>query len=102
MASGGLREGAGRPSKAEEQKTATIARNAIAGKFGTVEQGFQWLLESKEPALIKFVFEHAFGKPQDNVDLRGNIVHTVTYKVVNGSKSGDPSKRGLSEEPKGV
>lgn len=92
MAAGGAREGAGRPSKAEEQKTASIARAAIAGKFGTVEEGFQWLLESKEPALIKFVFEHAFGKPQENIDLSGKIVHTVTYKVVNGNKPGDPGK----------
>lgn len=83
---GGARPGAGRPSKAEEQKTASLARAAITGKFGSVEEGFQWLLESKEPSLIKFVFEHAFGKPQDNVDISGALKHTVTYQVVRERK----------------
>ncbi len=85
--SGGARPGAGRPSKAEEQKTASLAKAAIAGKFGTVEAGFQWLLESGEPSLIKFVFEHAFGKPQDNVDVSGDLKHTVTYQVIRERKS---------------
>ena len=74
----------GRPSKAEEMKTASIARAAIEGKFGTVEDGFQFLLESNEPSLIKFVFEHAFGKPQENVDISGDMRHFVSYEVVNG------------------
>jgi hypothetical protein len=85
--SGGARPGAGRPSKAEEQRTAALAKAAITGKFGSVEEGFQWLLESKEPSLIKFVFEHAFGKPQDKVDLSGDLKHTVTYQVVRERKS---------------
>lgn len=95
---GGSRPGAGRPSKAEEQKTASIARAAIQGKFGSVEEGFQWLLETKEPALIKFVFEHAFGKPQENVDLSGEITHTVLYEVVSGSKADGSGQPGLSKE----
>jgi hypothetical protein len=78
MPSGGPGRGQGRKSRAEEEKTSTMARNAIAGKYGTPEAGFIFLLETKEPSLIKFVFEHAFGKPQDNVsmDVTGNVKFT--------------------------
>lgn len=74
MAKGGKQPGAGRPTKAAELKTASIAQAAIAGKFGTQEEGFLFLLNSKEPSLIRFVFEHAYGKPRENVEVSGGII----------------------------
>ena len=70
MPRGGARNGAGRKSIADEEKTREKAKAAILAKYETLEKGLQSLLDSKEPSLIKFVFEHAFGKPTDEVDLK--------------------------------
>jgi hypothetical protein len=37
-----------------------------------LEAGFEALLRSGEPALVKFAWEHAVGKPQVSVDLTSN------------------------------
>ncbi len=72
MPRGGSRVGAGRKSIAAEEQTREKAKAAIQGKYGTLEDGLKSLLESKEPALVKFVFEHAFGKPTEDVDITSN------------------------------
>jgi len=81
---GGKRPGAGRKSKAEELKIANTAMLAIKEKYGSLEAGFRALLDSKEQALIRWVFEHAAGKPQDKVDMTsgGEVIsgHTVTFR----------------------
>lgn len=64
---GGARPGAGRKSIAEEEKTREKAKAAIRAKYETLEKGLESLLTSGEPALIKFVFEHAFGKPTEEI-----------------------------------
>lgn len=69
---GGAREGAGRKSKAAELQVANQAIDAITEKYGSLKEGFIALLNSKEPSLIKWVFEHGAGKPQDKVDLTTN------------------------------
>lgn len=69
MSKGGARPGAGRPTKADEERVRDLSVKAIIAQYGSEEKGFKWLLESKEPVLVKFVFEHAYGKPRDKVDL---------------------------------
>lgn len=69
MAKGGARPGAGRPTKADEERVRDLSVKAIVEHYGSEEKGFKWLLESKEPVLVKFVFEHAYGKPRDKMDL---------------------------------
>jgi len=69
MARGGIRPGQGRKPKAEELRIVNIAVDAITSKYGSLEKGFIALLNSKEASLIKFVFEHAAGKPREKVDL---------------------------------
>lgn len=69
MSRGGKRPGSGRKPIAEELKTVALARNAIVARYGTLDKGLKELLDSGEATLIKFVFEHAFGKPQDKVDI---------------------------------
>lgn len=69
MPSGGRREGSGRKSKAEELRVRDTAVSAITKKYGSLEGGFEALLSSGEASLIKWVFEHAAGKPQDKIDL---------------------------------
>lgn len=66
---GGARPGAGRPSKADELKVVTAAMNAIVKSYGSLEEGFMYLLQSKEPALIKFAWGHAVGNPKERVDV---------------------------------
>lgn len=69
MGRGGARTGAGRKSVAAEEKTRELCKAAIAGQYGSVEEGIKSLLTSGEPALVKFVFEHALGKPTNEVDI---------------------------------
>jgi len=69
MPAGGSRPGAGRKTKAEELKSSGIALEAITEKYGSLKEGMMFLLDSKEPNLIKFVFEHAAGKAPDKVDI---------------------------------
>lgn len=69
---GGKRPNSGRKSIAEELGTRDLARKAIIEKWGSLEAGLKALMDMGEPALTKFVFEHAVGKPQDNVDVTSN------------------------------
>jgi hypothetical protein len=72
MARGGARKGAGRKSVADEEKAREKAKAAITELYGSMEEGIKTLLQSDEPSLIKFVWEHALGKPTDQVDLTSN------------------------------
>lgn len=76
---GGARAGAGRKSKNEEERIVNIAIASIKQKHGSLENGFAWLLETKEPSLIKFVFEHAAGKPKYR--LEHSIPEGQTFKI---------------------
>ena len=78
--SGGYRVNSGRKSIAEELKTADLARNAIIKKWGSLEQGMMALLEMEEPALTKFVFEHAIGKPTEHLNVE--LPETVKSFVI--------------------
>ena len=66
---GGYRPGAGRKSRAEEKGIQKIAIKAIEDYYGSLEEGFKALLASEHHNLIRFVFEHAAGKPREKVDL---------------------------------
>jgi|SRR5690606_38460042 len=66
---GGARPGAGRPPKADEERVRTLAVAAIEKKHGSLEDGFRALLETGEACLIKFVWEHAVGKPREKMDV---------------------------------
>lgn len=70
---GGKRNGAGRPKKQDQLKVESYAKKAIIAKHGSLEDGFTWLLESEEPSLIKFAFEHAFGKPTEKIEHIGEM-----------------------------
>jgi protoporphyrinogen oxidase len=69
MPSGGANRGQGRKPVAEE--------NAIIKKYGSLEKGLQTLLESDRDPLVKFVFEHALGKPVDKIEAKvdGEVIH---------------------------
>jgi protoporphyrinogen oxidase len=77
MASGGANRGQGRKPVAEELNTRLLSQAAIIAKYGSLEKGLQSLLNSDRDPLIKFVFEHALGKPVDKVEAKvdGEVIH---------------------------
>jgi hypothetical protein len=84
MPRGGARPGGGRKSIAEELGTRDLARKAIIDRWGSLDEGLKALLNMGEPALIKFVFEHAFGKSPEHIDLtsNGKELKTITGMIV--------------------
>lgn len=79
---GGARKGAGRPTIAAELKTADLARECLIEKYGSLNEALIALLEMDEPALTKFVFEHAFGKPTDKIEHSGEIDQVIVGMIV--------------------
>lgn len=77
MSKGGARKGAGRKTKTEELKIVNAAVDAITKQHGGIQEGFEALLATKEPSLIKFVYEHAVGKPKENLDVNSEVVINV-------------------------
>jgi hypothetical protein len=77
MPSGGANRGQGRKPVAEELNTRILSQTAIIAKYGSLEAGLQKLLESDRDPLVKFVFEHALGKPVDKLEAKvdGEVIH---------------------------
>lgn len=78
---GGRRPGSGRKPKVEELKIVNTAIEAITEQHGGLKEGFVWLLKSGEPSLIKFVYEHAAGKPTDKVDMNLSNKEGQIFKI---------------------
>ena len=68
---GGKRTGAGRKPIHDEIQARDISTQAITEVYGSLKDGFIALLKSSEPSLIRFVFEHAVGKPKETVEHTG-------------------------------
>jgi hypothetical protein len=66
---GGARPGAGRKPLHEELRVRNLCIAAIEQIHGTLQDGLVSLLQSGEPTLIKFVYEHAIGKPKENINI---------------------------------
>lgn len=82
MARGGARPGAGRRTLAQHLKTADLAQKALISRYGSLEKALVALLNMNEAVLTRFVFEHAMGKPTDNIEVDGEIVQELTFKVI--------------------
>jgi hypothetical protein len=65
---GGARKGAGRKSKADEQKLIENLTPMNAMALESLEKG----LEKKEQWAVKLFFEYFYGKPQQRVDVTSN------------------------------
>lgn len=89
MGKGGARQGAGRKTKVEELKIVNASVDAITLKYGGITEGMTALLNTGEPSLIKFVFEHAVGKATDKMEV-SEVGDIKTLKViVASSRKGD-------------
>lgn len=78
---GGYREGSGRKPKADEEKVKALAKAAIVKKYGSEEEGWLALLESKDATLVKFVYEHCYGKPKDRTEHSSDPDSPVIFKL---------------------
>tara|TARA_R100001463_G_scaffold40633_1_gene86095 strand:+ start:299 stop:553 length:255 start_codon:yes stop_codon:yes gene_type:complete len=68
MEHGGKRAGAGRKSKAEEQKLIENLTPMSSIALESLQKG----LEKKEQWAVKLFFEYFYGKPQQRVDVTTN------------------------------
>lgn len=59
----------GRKPLVEEIRVRNLCIAAIEEKYGSVQSGLLALLESGEVTLMKFVFEHALGKPKESISI---------------------------------
>lgn len=78
---GGSRPGAGRKPKVQEEQVRSLCISAIVKKHGSEEEGLQALLDSGEASLVKFVYEHAYGKPKDKIEHSGDQEAPVIFKA---------------------
>lgn len=67
MGHGGVRAGQGRKPIAVEMNSRELAMSALVRKYGSKEAALESLLDSGNPILMKFVYEHGFGKPIEKV-----------------------------------
>ena len=65
---GGARKGAGRKSKADEQRLIENLRPMNEKALKSLEQG----IDKKEQWAVKLFFEYFYGKPQQRVDVTSN------------------------------
>ena len=79
---GGKREGAGRKSKAEEQKLIEHLTPMNSKALKSLEQG----LDKKEQWAVKLFFEYFYGKPQQRVDVTTND-DSINMPLINFVKS---------------
>lgn len=94
---GGSRPGSGRKPKADEEKVRNLAIAAIEEKHETLQKGFVKLLESGEASLIKFVWEHAVGKPREKIDM--DVDNPFGTVVINAPGGIDVNLPDNTEEP---
>ena len=78
---GGKRPGSGRKSKADENRTRDLAIKAIVDIHGSEENGLRALLRTGEPSLLKWVYEHAYGKPKEVIDLNSKVEQVIVIDV---------------------
>ncbi len=79
---GGKRAGSGRPTIAKELATADLARKTLIEKYGGLREALIALLDMNEPALTKFVFEHAFGKSPDKIEHSGEVQQNIVGMII--------------------
>lgn len=83
---GGARQGAGRKPKAVELKSAELCKAVLVDLYGGEREGLIAAWRMGEPTIIKFILEHAFGKPTDNLNLSGGLDNTTNYDLTKVSK----------------
>ncbi len=77
---GGKTIGAGRKSKADEDRIKSLSINALTTVFGSEEGAFTHLAsramdDGKEAfPYLKLLLEYAYGKPKETIDMTNKII----------------------------
>lgn len=72
---GGVRKGAGRPSKDAEQKAKRLTISALVKEFGSEQKAFEYAAKQIKAgdkssfAYFKLLIEYGYGKPKESLDL---------------------------------
>jgi len=77
---GGKREGAGRKSKADEDRIRTLSINALMNVFESEDGALEHLAKQAKVGgrdgfpYLKLLFEYAYGKPKETIDMTNKII----------------------------
>lgn len=87
---GGYRKGAGRKTKAEEDKVKTISIKALTSVFGSEEKAMMFIAKEAKTSFqhLKMIIEYAYGKPSEKVDVtsNGKTISAIQLLDVDGSE----------------
>lgn len=77
---GGIREGAGRKSKADEYRIKDLSIDALNEVFGSEEKAFEHIASKAKESFphLKLLLEYAYGKPKENKNL-GTMVEQPLF-----------------------
>ena len=82
---GGKRLGAGRKSKADEDRIRTLSISALTSVYGSEDGAMNHLAEQSQAGgkdgfpYLKLLLEYAYGKPKETIDLTSNVV-TISFE----------------------
>lgn len=64
---GGKRKGAGRPTKADEERVRTLTLSSLVKVFGSEQKAFDSIAEQAKDSFphLKLILEYAYGKPKE-------------------------------------
>ena len=87
---GGARKGAGRKTKADENRVRTLSINAMKVIFGSEEKAFEHIAELAQESYphLKMLFEYGYGKPKETKDVNINPEQPLFPKDVSKNHSG--------------
>ena len=84
---GGKREGAGRKSKAIEDRIRKLSISALKSIYGSEEKAFEHIAKLARESFphLKLLFEYAYGKPREYKEHTGDV--TIKVEMSEDAKS---------------
>lgn len=78
---GGARKGAGRKSKANEEKIRRLGLDAIEKVYGSVEKYYEHIAKESMESFphLKLLQEYVFGKPKETIIVEENTEEEYDY-----------------------
>ena len=84
---GGARKGAGRKSKAQEEKAVRLGEKAIISQYGSIDEYYNHIAKESKTSFphLKLLQEYVFGKPKEVVILEDSEVDYIDYSKLSDS-----------------
>ena len=78
---GGVRLGAGRPSKAKEEHVRRLGLSAIEKVYGSVEKYYEHIATESMQSFphLKLLQEYVFGKPKEVIEVVNDDIEDFDY-----------------------